>query len=116
VNFEETRTSTVGEILKLLQEADRPFAFVKNAKDRLEGYVLRKDLEQSDKDESAKGHLRSIDSIQQYATLMEAISLMVTAGITAVPVVDDRLRMLGVIRFSTVFKRVEEMAGTAGGE
>lgn len=116
VNLQETRTSTVGEILKLLTEAERPFAFVKNAKDHLEGYVLRRDLEQSKADEPATEHLRSIDSIRQFATLMEAISLMVTAGITAVPVVDDRGRMLGVIRFSSVFKKVEEMAGTAGEE
>jgi osmoprotectant transport system ATP-binding protein len=116
VNLQDTRTSTVGEILNVLQEADRPFAFVKNAKDGLEGYVLRRELEQSDKDEPAKEHVRPIDSIQQFATLMEAISLMVTAGITAVPVVDDRGRMLGVIRFSSVFKKVEEMAGNAEGE
>jgi osmoprotectant transport system ATP-binding protein len=110
VSMKDAATSSVKDVAKLLEDAGRPFAFVKDRNDKLQGYVLRRDLEQADGREHAEEHLRPIESVRQNTTLMEAISLMVTSGITAVPVVDDRDRMLGVMRFTTVFKKVEEMA------
>jgi osmoprotectant transport system ATP-binding protein len=109
---------TVKDGLERLRTERRTFGFVQTDRGRLAGYVLGKDLERDEKrGNTARNldeHVKPVESIQPYGTLMEAISLMVTTGLTSVPVVDDRENLLGVIRFREVFERVEAMAGTGG--
>jgi len=109
---------TVKDGLERLRSERRTFGFVQTDKRRLAGYILGKDLERDEKRGNTARkldeHVKPIESIQPYGTLMEAISLMVTTGLTSVPVVDDRQNLLGVIRFRDVFERIEAMAGTGG--
>jgi osmoprotectant transport system ATP-binding protein len=98
--------------LEMLQSEQRSFAFLRTPKGKLYGYVLARDLERDRDGRTVDDLAKSVETIQLYGTLMEAITLMVTTGLTSVPVVDDRNSMLGVIRFRDVFEKVEALAGT----
>ncbi len=109
-----------GEAMPIKQALDRlhgehrTFAFLQASNGKLGGYVLTRDLERAQEGTTVDDHAKPVESIMAYGTLMEAITLMVTTGLTAVPVVDDRDVIQGVIRFRDVFDKVAELAGTAG--
>ncbi|HUX20988.1 MAG TPA: ATP-binding cassette domain-containing protein [Spirochaetia bacterium] len=100
--------------LDKLHAEHRSFAFLIGSNGKLAGYVLTRDLERAPDGRSIDDHAKEVESILPYGTLMEAITLMVTTGLTAVPVVDDRDILQGVIRFRDVFDKVAELAGTSG--
>lgn len=100
--------------LEMLKAEQRTFAFLRTSTGKLYGYVLRRDLERDKDGRTVDDLAKSVETIQLYGTLMEAITLMVTTGLTSVPVVDDKNSMLGVIRFRDVFEKVEALAGTGG--
>ncbi len=104
---------TAKKALEQLRAEHRTFGFLKTQEGRLWGYVLARDLERADSEHSIDDLAKSVESILPYGTLMEAITLMVTTGLTSVPVVDDHDIMQGVIRFRDVFDKVAELAGTA---
>ena len=104
----------VKQALDKLHGEHRTFAFLATSNGKLSGYVLTRDLERAQEGTTIDDHTKPVESIMPYGTLMEAITLMVTTGLTAVPVVDDRDVIQGVIRFRDVFDKVAELAGTAG--
>lgn len=105
---------SVEKALERLRGEHRSFAFMQGADKRLKGYVLLRDLEKSDGARTVDDLSRPVESIQPFGTLMEAITMMVTTGLTSIPVVDDHDIILGVIRFRELFDKVAELAGTTG--
>lgn len=100
----------ISEARRRLRDAERPFAFLRDRNGRRSGYVLGRDLDRSAADRPLAELVKPIESIQPAGTLLEAITLMVTTGLTSVPVVDDHDRMVGVLHFRHIFDKVEEMA------
>ena len=89
----------VGEVLKALEEAGKQYGFVTNEKNKLIGYILAEKLRKADRESDMKLNMQNTVSIQPYSNLMEAMTLMMGSGLSTVPVVDDRDRLLGVIKF-----------------
>ena len=104
---------TAKEAAERLHGEHRSFGFLETADGKLAGYVLTRDLERAEGTRSVDDLAHQVESINPYGTLMEAITMMVTTGLTSVPVVDDRDVLKGVIRFRDVFDKVAELAGTA---
>ncbi len=106
-------TTSTSEAAAALENENRTFGFVKDGRNKLLGYVLLKDLKRADSDKPCTDHLHSAPSVKAMSTLMEAISMMVTNGITSAPVVDSKDRLLGVVRFRDLFARVSDLADQA---
>ncbi|MFP4363782.1 MAG: betaine/proline/choline family ABC transporter ATP-binding protein [Spirochaetia bacterium] len=104
--------NSVGKALKYLQKEDRDFIFVVNNKNKLEGYITQRELTKADQKESLFPHVKPVDSLRPYSTLMEAVSHMFKAGLIEIPVVNDHNKMLGSMRLSEVFAKVRSIAGT----
>ncbi|KUK91914.1 MAG: Glycine betaine/L-proline transport ATP binding subunit [Thermotogales bacterium 46_20] len=102
--LELTEKLTVGDALKEIEKTDRRYAYVLNEKKRLAGYVVRKKIEKANKSDPLKKHVKETESIHPSSSLLEAMSLMMTSGLSAVPVVDDRGRVRGVVRFSALME------------
>lgn len=109
-SFNKEKNITVQEALDKFKEQHRTFGFVVDGQDRLEGYVTRKGLEKAeDKSQPITPHIRETTTIRPQANLMEALSMMFTTSITSVPVINDREKLLGVIRFRELLDKVEEI-------
>jgi len=101
----------VGDASRRVADSGQAFAFVIDESGRLQGYVHQHDLEEKDGSTLLVEVIKPAESVQTVSTLMEAITRMVTTGITSAAVVDKKQRILGVMRFRDVFPRVEELAG-----
>jgi osmoprotectant transport system ATP-binding protein len=112
--FYLTPDLSVADGIKRLEEAQRTFSFVKDDNDKLHGYVRMRDLKKLSEERSLTDVAQTAATINPTSTLMEAISMMLTAGITSAPVVNRRGKMLGVIRFREVFQTMEDV--TSGAE
>ncbi len=112
--FYLTPDLSVAEATKRLEDAGRTFGFVKDESDKLHGYVRIRDLKTLSDERSLTDVARTAATINPTSTLMEAISMMLTAGITSAPVINRRGKMLGVIRFREVFSHMESV--TSGAE
>jgi osmoprotectant transport system ATP-binding protein len=113
--IDTSEVDTAGKAAKTLREHERSFAFVVDGKGTLAGYVLLNDAERASADAGLEGILKTAESIQPESTVMEAITRMVTTGITSAAVVNGKNKLLGVMRFRDVFDRVESMADTGEG-
>ena len=81
-----------------------------DGKGKLLGYLRQEDLALVSPESDPQSLVRPIEPTRLYATLMEAITLMLSSGHTTVPVVDEREKVLGIIRFRKIFGKLEEMA------
>lgn len=106
----------IGKIISGLEEKGRTYALVIDGSEKLLGYVTKKDLKTEKRGKELKGYLKPIESVQQNSTLNEAVSLMLSVGLTTLPVINDREKLLGVVRFKNVFEKVQEMANTINEE
>lgn len=88
-----------GDVLNLLEKADKKYAFVDDEKNRLIGYVLTEKLRKANKESDIKSYILPTESIQPYSTLMEATILMMSSGLSTVPVVNSKDVVLGIIKF-----------------
>lgn len=88
-----------GEVLKVLEKVDKRYAFVNNEKGRLMGYVLAEKLRKVDKESDLKSYILPTESTQSHSTLMEAMTLMMSSGLSTVPVVNNKDVILGIIKF-----------------
>jgi osmoprotectant transport system ATP-binding protein len=82
---------------------------VLDAKNRLRGYVAVKELEKTDR-KTLETLCKEIDTLRPFGTLLEAMTKLFTTALSAVPIVDDRERMVGIVKMKTVLKQIEEMA------
>jgi len=92
-----------------MKKKKREFAFVLDAKNRLRGYVAVKELEKTDR-KTLETLCKEIDTLRPFGTLLEAMTKLFTTALSAVPIVDDRERMVGIVKMKTVLKQIEEMA------
>jgi osmoprotectant transport system ATP-binding protein len=92
-----------------IQKKKQEFAFVLDAKNRLRGYVAAKDLEKSGM-KTLELLCKQIDTLRQFSTLLEAMTKLFATALSAVPVVDDKEQMIGIVKMKTVLKQIEEMA------
>jgi osmoprotectant transport system ATP-binding protein len=105
---------TVGEAVKTLKETERKYSFIVDSKGKLKGYVLLKSLLKKPEDTKLGGELiRKIETIQPHSTLMEAMSLMMSSGLSSLPVIDDRNTLLGILRFRDLTKIVSSYSSVA---
>ncbi len=102
-------SSRVGEILKELENENKNFGFLVDGNRRLTGYILHRDLRKANKDETIQEYIKRTETIQPFASLMDALSLMFTNALAAVPVVNDDNTLLGIVRFNKVLEKVEEI-------
>ena len=93
-----------------LEKENRGSVFLVDNQGKLQGYVKLSDLVEGDKGERLTDYAKTAHTVQPTSTLMEAISKMVTAGITRAPVVDSKNKMIGVVRFRDLFDRLEGLA------
>lgn len=102
--------TSAAEARTRLENENRGSVFLVDDDRRLQGYVTLEDLVQGRKGDDLTSYAKTAHTVQPVSTLMEAISKMVTAGITRAPVVDQKNRMIGVVRFRDLFDRLEGLA------
>jgi osmoprotectant transport system ATP-binding protein len=98
-----TDIKTTGEALKFLDDNDRRYCYVVDGKNKLKGYVGKRELEKRKPETELKEEIKNIESLQPYSNLMEAISTMVVAGLNTCPVVNAKDQLLGVVIFKEIF-------------
>jgi len=113
-SMESDGTRDAGWGIGQLEAEGRAFGFVKDPENRLLGYVMLRELQRGTPDRPLDECLHTATAIQPMSTLMEAVAMMLTSGITSAPVVDKSNRILGVVRFREVFQKVSEVANAAG--
>lgn len=107
--LEKSQETTVGDVLKDLEKNSKNFGFLVDGNRRLNGFILHRDLKHAKKDEPIDKYIKRSETIQPFASLMDALSLMFTSALAAVPVVNDKNTLLGVVRFNKVLEKVEEI-------
>lgn len=110
INVDETKSAS--DARRRLQDENRGSVFLVDDRGKLQGYVTLADLEENDKGDSLDAYAKTAHTVQPMSTLMEAISKMVTAGITRAPVVNSKGDMIGVVRFRDLFDRLEGLAAS----
>lgn len=108
INIDEMTSAK--QALKKLQEENRGSIFLVDNRGKLQGYVTLAELEKGEKGDDLSAYAKTAHTVKPVSTLMEAISRMVTAGITLAPVVNSKNDMLGVVRFHDLFDRLEGLA------
>lgn len=111
-SFKKSQVPDAQTARKKLRENERSFALVVEDGEQLSGYVMLSDAERAHDEATIDEILKPAESIQPGSTVMEAITHMVTTGITSVAVVNGKNKLLGIMKFRDVFQRVEEMAAT----
>lgn len=104
--IEDTGDCKVKKAKDFLIDEGRKFAYVVDGSKRLKGYVMLKQLSKASDEEPLKKYLRSIETIQPLSNLMEAMSLIMNTGLSSLPVVDDKERLLGTLRFKDLVNLV----------
>lgn len=105
-----TSTTEPEEAKKEMEKSDAKFAFIIDGRNKkLKGFITAKDLQQRSA-ESIEQLKRDADFTQPYSTLLEAMTKLFSTGLTALPVIDDRSRLIGVIKMKTLLKKIEEMS------
>lgn len=107
---------SIKKIISMLDEREKNYAFVVDKSEKFIGYVTKKDLKTEKRGQELRNYLKSSESVQPNSTLNEAVSLMLSVGLTTLPVLNDKGKLLGVVRFKSVFEKVQEMANTVNGE
>jgi osmoprotectant transport system ATP-binding protein len=88
--------------LEEMKKHNRTYSFVIDEKERIMGYVTKKRLEKADKNKNIKEFIRPAEVIQPYSNLMEGMTIMMASGLSVVPVVNDKEKILGVLRFKNL--------------
>lgn len=104
------RITSAREARSQLERENKGSVFLVDERRTLQGYVTLEDLVEGGKGDDLSSYAKTAHTVQPVSTLMEAISKMVTAGITRAPVVDQKNRMVGVVRFRDLFDRLESLA------
>ncbi len=110
-----TERTKIAEVLSAFgsDDAGRGQAAVAfDSRGGLLGIVYAHELAAAEETADPRPLVHSVEPIGPYATLMEAITLMLTSGRTTLPVADEKKRVLGVIRFRKLFQALEQLSGT----
>jgi osmoprotectant transport system ATP-binding protein len=110
-----TERTKIAEVLSAFgsDDAGRGQASVAfDSRGGLLGIVYAHELAAAEETADPRPLVHSVEPIGPYATLMEAITLMLTSGRTTLPVADEKKRVLGVIRFRKLFQALEQLSGT----
>jgi magnesium transporter len=107
-------TMTVGESLKRLQESNVRRArtlFVTDADNRLAGRVDVQDLALASRDEPLRNYLQPVEGfVSPQATREELVDLLDRTRVDSLPVVDGDGRLMGVVRYRSLFRAIEAVA------
>ncbi len=106
--------ATLQEVVQVVDRGDLGTALVVDDQDRLLGIITDGDLRRALRDgpsiyDLAAGDLMTADphAVSPELTAVKALTLMETKGITALPVIDARNRVLGVIHLHDLLGREE---------
>ncbi|MFW6120218.1 MAG: betaine/proline/choline family ABC transporter ATP-binding protein [Petrotogales bacterium] len=88
--------------LEEMKKHNRTYSFVIDEKEKIMGYVTKKKLEKADKNKDIKEFIKTAEVIQPYSNLMEGMTIMMASGLSVVPVVNDKEKILGVLRFKNL--------------
>jgi magnesium transporter len=107
-------TMTVDEALRRLQESSVRRArslFVLSDDQRLVGRVDLQDLALADRDLPLRDYVQPVeDMVTAMAPREEVVDLLDRSRLDSVPVVDVDGRLLGVVRYRTLFRAIEDVA------
>jgi magnesium transporter len=107
-------TMTVGEVLKRLQESSVRGArslFVLTREARVTGRVDIQDLALASPDESVGDYIQPVnEAVPAQASRQELVDLLERSRHDSVPVVDTEGRLLGVVRYRSLFHAIEDVA------
>lgn len=108
-SLEKDESTNVGKIIRELEKENKNFGFIVDRNKELAGYILHRDLKNQKKGRRISNYIKSSETIQPLATMMDALSLMFTNALSEVPVVNDQNQLVGVVRFKRVLEKVEEI-------
>jgi magnesium transporter len=107
-------TMTVGESLKRLQESSVRRArslFVTTTDNRLAGRVDVQDLALASRDEPLRNYLQTVEGVvSPLASREEIVDVLDRTRLDSIPVVDDEGRLMGVVRYRSLFRAIEAVA------
>ncbi|MFU8814339.1 MAG: magnesium transporter [Pseudomonadales bacterium] len=105
---------TVGEALKRLQDSAIRRArslYVVTADNRLAGRVDIQDLALASRDEPLRNHMQPVEGfVSPQASREEIVDVLDSTRLDSIPVVDAEGRLMGVVRYRTLFRAIEHVA------
>ncbi|MDZ7671042.1 MAG: magnesium transporter [Gammaproteobacteria bacterium] len=105
---------TVGETLRRLQESPIRRArslFIVTADQRLAGRVDMQDLALAAADEPLRSYMQPVEGVvTAMAPREEVVDLLDRSRLDSVPVVDGEGKLMGVVRYRTLFRAIEDVA------
>lgn len=105
---------TVGETLRRLQESAIRRArslFIITADQRLAGRVDIQDLATAGADEALRTYVQPVEGVvTAMAPREEVVDLLDRSRLDSVPVVDGEGKLMGVVRYRTLFRAIEDVA------
>ncbi len=105
-----TKSVSPADALQTMKQHDTKFAFLVDGRNnKLLGVVTAKDIKKRRADSLDKLSKQS-EYIQPYATLLESLTKLFSSGFTALPVIDDKNVLVGVIHMQTILDQIEEMS------
>lgn len=101
---------TVGSAGKELIRLDKKYGFVIDSRKKFIGYIKRGDEKRLDSSAPLHKHCRTCETIGLQSTLLEAMTKLFSSSLHALPVVDEKQRVAGVITMKRLLEKIEEMA------
>ncbi|AFG35215.1 glycine betaine/L-proline transport ATP binding subunit [Fervidobacterium pennivorans DSM 9078] len=88
----------IKDVLEEMNKKNATYLFVVDKKGRFLGYVSKKFIEKVKEDRDLRKLIKQIETVRPSSNLLEAMSIMMSSGLSVVPVVNDKVQILGVLR------------------
>jgi len=88
----------IKDVLEEMNKKNATYLFVVDKKGRFLGYVSKKFIEKVKEDRDLRKLIKQIETVRPSSNLLEAMSIMMSSGLSVVPVVNDKDQILGVLR------------------
>jgi osmoprotectant transport system ATP-binding protein len=87
----------VKDVLEEMKRNKVNYLFVVDKKRRVLGYVSKKYIEKVKENQDLSKLIKETETVSPHSNLLEAMTIMMSSGLSVIPVVNDRDQILGVL-------------------
>lgn len=87
----------VKDVLEEMNENNVKYLFVVDKKRRILGYVSKKFIEKAKENQDLRKLIKETETVRPHSNLLEAMTIMMSSGLSVIPVVNDKDQILGVL-------------------
>ncbi|MDN5324741.1 MAG: osmoprotectant transport system ATP-binding protein [Thermosipho sp. (in: thermotogales)] len=87
----------VKDVLEEMNENNVKYLFVVDKKRRILGYVSKKFIEKAKANQDLRKLIKETETVRPHSNLLEAMTIMMSSGLSVIPVVNDKDQILGVL-------------------